>query len=128
MSRRERDSLVVGDDTAPRKRGAAAFEPTDCTTWSRTKLNLHQRWEAGNLPFEEHVNVDSKHHLTWQRFQRAGGCEEGIAEISILPKTSGGNRKRESAAVLVPTSYFYTPIRMKLRNFAKSTDISVQYF
>jgi hypothetical protein len=88
--------------TAPRKRGAAAFDPADCTTWGRTKLNLHQRWEAGNLPFEEHINVDLKQHATWQRFMRAGGLKEGIEEVA--PKASGGNRKREAAAVSAEAS------------------------
>ena len=83
MSRRERDSLGGGDATAPRKRGAAAFDPTDCTTWGRTKLSLHQRWEAGNLPVEEHLNVDPKQHATWQRFQRAGGFEEGSVGCGV---------------------------------------------
>ena len=97
MSKRECDSLGSGDATAPRKRGAAAFDPTDCTTWPRQKLMMHQRWEAATLPCEEHVNVDQKHHDTWLRFRRAGGFAEGIAEVA--PKASGGNRKREAAAV-----------------------------
>jgi hypothetical protein len=95
MSKRERDALVSGDATAPRKRGAAAFDESDCSTWGRAKLNLHQRWEAGNLDVEEHVNVDQRHHATWQRFQRAGGLDQGVELVPA--KASGCNRKREAA-------------------------------
>ena len=113
MSRRERDALGSVDVTAPRKRGPGAFDASDCATWSRQKLLMHQRWEEGTLDISEHADVDQVHHRTWQRFQRAGGLHQGV-EIE-LAKASGGNRKREAATVEEP----YVPSVSEMMNNPK---------
>jgi len=99
MSRRELESLGSGEATAPRKRGPGAFDPSDCTTWTRQKLLLHQRWEDGTLDFAEHASVDQVQHRAWQRYQRAGGLDQGVQVMAA--KASGTNRKREAAAAAV---------------------------
>ncbi len=97
MSRRELDSLGCGEATAPRKRGPGAFDASDCSTWSRQKLFNHQRWEDGTLDVAEHASIDQVQHRAWQRWQRAGGLDQGVQVMAA--KASGANRKREAAAV-----------------------------
>ncbi len=85
MSKREINELGAAAATEPRKRGADAFKATDCMTWSRQKLMMHQHWEDGTLPLEQHASVDQEfqgHHATWSRWNRRGGL---LADLQELP-------------------------------------------
>ena len=94
MSKRDIVALGAGPATQPRKRGQDAFDPKNCETWSRQKLRMHDMWEhnPGQLPVDQHVLIDAQQHQTWQRFQRAGGLQQGVDVIA--PKASGRDRKR----------------------------------
>ena len=96
MSKREISGLGAAAATQPRKRGAEGFDAADCDTWSRTKLQLHQRWEDGTLPADQHASVDQGHHQTWTRWTRRGGLTADVQELP--PRTSGRNLQREMAA------------------------------
>jgi hypothetical protein len=91
MSKRELDSLGSIEATALRKRGPAAFDASDCSTWSRQKLLHHRHWEEGTLECAEHASIDPVEHKTWQRYERAGGLNQGVQVLEA--KTSGIDRK-----------------------------------
>lgn len=95
MSKRELSSLGGGAASAQApKRGAAADDSTDPSTWSRHQLQRHQLWEDGTLPFDQHKLVDAAQHDSWCRWSRRGGLAADILELP--PKASGKNVQREA--------------------------------
>ena len=120
MSKRELGSLGGGAAAQAPKRGAAAFDAADPSSWSRHKLRMHQLWEDGTLPVDQHTLVDAAQHASWQRWSRRGGLAADIQELP--PKASGTDTQREAkkavkkAAEAAAASRYDLPISVMLQN------------